>query len=83
MSIQNYMTQKYGQFKAVNYLVGNYHDLQDVVKTISSIIENNAEKSDQGHIYRLCQITTLPLKSDSTGFVLKVKLPEKILVNAK
>ena len=83
MSIQEYVTQKYGQFKAVNYLVGNYHDLQDVVKAISSIIENNADKSDHGHVYRLCKISILQLKSDADGFVLKVKLPEKILVNAK
>jgi len=70
---------KYGNFKKINYFVVNLLDFQDALDTTSQMIDKATEQKDNREVKKICEVFTTPLKGRSSGFILSVKIPEKII----
>lgn len=73
------IVSKYGHFKKVNYFVVNLLDFQDALDTTAQMIDRGTEQKDNREVKKICEVTTTPLKGRSAGFILTVKIPEKII----
>ncbi len=70
---------KYGNLKKINYFVINFLDFQDALNTTSQMIDKGTDPKDAREVKKICEVTTLPLKGRSAGFILTINLPEKIV----
>jgi len=70
---------KYGNFKQINYFVVNLLDFQDALDTTSQMIDKGTDQKDNREVKKICEVFTRPLKGRSAGFILSVRIPEKII----
>ncbi|MEE8578240.1 MAG: hypothetical protein V3T31_13385 [candidate division Zixibacteria bacterium] len=66
---------RYRECKTVNYLVGSYLDLTDVVKSIEKMIDTNIDARQRPAAKKACQVSFIALKT--SGFILRMKIPEQ------
>ena len=75
----NQIVSKYGNMKKINYFVINFLDFQDALNTTSQMIDKGTDQKDNREVKKMCEVTTVPLKGRSAGFILSIFLPEKIV----
>ncbi len=67
--------------RSIHYYVQGLLDLEDVIRTINAIIEKNIPPFERTNTKKQCSVSSMPLKDQLSGMILKVNLPDNIFSN--
>ena len=65
--------------RSVHYYIQSLFDLEDVIQTINGIIGEKTPLFESNNIKKECSISSMPLKDQMSGMIIKVNMPDNIL----
>lgn len=76
-------TGKWGQFKTLHYYAQTILDLEDIAATLNHLVEQNIPQLERSKVKSRCMVTGIPVKGRTSGFVLRVDVPEQVIEGLK